>query len=163
MTILLEHSKGVSHLRLQNVLLAPNMYDSLISISQLINKDFKCIFFDNDLSIFNRNNDLLDKISKKNDLYCIYKEVYVLSTNNKSTKTTIDLFTLHKQLGHVNFDYLKCMICDNKLSNLNVINVQDDHECVAYNRAKVKHAPISNVRLNDDKVDDFEVKIHLDV
>ena len=139
------------------------MHDSLISISQLMNKGFKCVFFDNDLSIFNRNDDLLGKISKENGLYRIYKEVYALSASDKSTKTTIDLFTLHKQLGHVNFDYLKCMIRDNKLSNLNVTNVHDDHECVTCNRVKAKRAPISNVHLNDDKVDDFGAKIHLDV
>ena len=123
---------GKSKLRLKNVLYAPKMNLTLISISKITNAGLLVTFFHNSCTISNSSGKILGVIPKRNGLY------YVSGPNSPpsgdqirsesalfASTEQVSLFDLHRRLGHLAQSSVKKMLAKGHLSGFTLDPTSD--------------------------------------
>ncbi|GBE88222.1 hypothetical protein SCP_1300360 [Sparassis crispa] len=157
----LPFENGGKHIRLKQVLHAPAMHATLISIGLIEAAGFKWLSKDGELTLFNRHDDVIAYIPREENLYRIFYDTS--QTSVTTAHVTLSLFEIHKRLGHVNYGYIKAMLHQNCLTGIAL----DPHnsekvECKTCLVAKARRAPISSAR-QSPLAEKFGEHVHMDI
>jgi hypothetical protein len=127
-------------IRLRNVLYAPNMGCTLISISQIDQAGYSVSFQDGKCIVRNPKNKIVAQIPRSKGLYRVEQEpIYALSAE------TLSLDELHRRHGHVAHSTLKKMVEEGIITGIKLKN-EPATPCKPCLLAKAKKKPIPNSR-----------------
>ena len=89
---------GGKTIRIKNVLWAPQANSTLISLGRLDDAGWKYIGGSGKLTLFNRTNDIITRIPKKDGLY---KITHDFAGTIDANSMSLSLYEIHVLLGHV--------------------------------------------------------------
>ena len=127
-------------IRLRNVLYAPNMGCTLISISQIDQAGYSVAFQNGKCVIRNPRDQVVTQIPRSNGLYRVEETpFYALSAE------TLTLDELHRRHGHVAHSTLKKMVSEGLITGVKLKN-EPPTPCKPCLLAKAKKKPLPNSR-----------------
>ena len=155
---------------MKNVLYAPKMNLTLISISKITDAGLLVTFFHNSCTISNSSGKILGVIPKRNGLY------YVSGPNSPpsgdqirsesalfASTEQVSLFDLHRRLGHLAQSSVKKMLAKGHLSGFTLDPTSDsDQFCEICASSKASIAPIPTKRSSPEATKFGDV-IHTDL
>ncbi|PPQ87182.1 hypothetical protein CVT25_014593 [Psilocybe cyanescens] len=106
-------SSGVSEVLLKDVLYAPTMSVTLVSISRIVESSASVLFFGKSCQIYDKNETCIGNIPVHGGLYRVYTKQPSVEFAGK-TKVLVSINELHRRLGHVSHARAKYLI-DNDL------------------------------------------------
>ena len=119
---------------LKNVLYAPAMGLTLVSISKIAKARFTTIFHKNILKIIGLRDSILGTIDVCNGLYHADHESYKIAASAAMDKVTIE--DLHKRLGHISPKVAKKMVEDNLVVKVKLDKSSSIRSCDSCEYAK---------------------------
>jgi GAG-pre-integrase domain len=123
---------------LQDALHMPDMGLMVVSIGRIANAGYSVAFEGNACNIKNKKGTLIGKVpSTANGLYKV-KQVYVAVTEPEQ----VDLYTLHRRLGHIAPNTICKLIKDNIITGIQLINKGPKLTCPSCEYAKATRKPI---------------------
>jgi hypothetical protein len=144
MVVKLATSSTVTQLTLRNVIYAPGMSATLISMGKLDADGFDMRIRAGELSIKAPDGTLCGSVPRVDGLYRLGGSP---ASPAALSATTLTLYELHRRLGHRNYAALLDMLRNRRLSGISVT----DHtqvECRECRMAKATRAPIARLRLS---------------
>ncbi|GBE80058.1 hypothetical protein SCP_0212610 [Sparassis crispa] len=149
------------HIRLKSVLHAPAMHATLISLGLIEAAGFSWLGHEGELTIINRQNDVIVSVPHNDNLYQIFYDSSLASL--ATAPVQLSLFKIHKRLGHINYGYIKDMLQQNHLTGIAL----DPHnsktvKCKTCLIAKAHCAPIASVR-RSPLTEKFGEHLHMDI
>ena len=149
---------GWTNLRLKDVLYAPRMHCTLVSLGRFDVAGYKMTMSNGYLTI-SMGDKLVTRIPKLDGLYRVTHSEQA----NATTSSRISLFELHQRFGHTSYGYLKRQIKDDPLIRAMVDpSKMEETECDSCLRAKATRAPIAHAR-SSERATSFGDMFHLDV
>ncbi|THG94474.1 hypothetical protein EW026_g7010 [Hermanssonia centrifuga] len=121
---------------LTNVLYAPDMGVTRISISCIDMSGSSILFKNGKCCLYNPVDDFVGKIPVVNGLYCVYHPKHINYAGR--VKNVLTVKELHCQMGHISYD----VACHLVKKELIIGVVLDNTPCAVCNAAKATHKPI---------------------
>lgn len=111
---------GHSNIEIKNVLYAPQMQSTLVSLGRLDDTGWSWKGVNGKLHIWNRSEKLVATIPKINGIYRIIHTPS--SAYSAISMRKLTLYDLHCLLGHANYDYISTMIKYNLLQGISLLD-----------------------------------------
>jgi len=144
LTVEVPNGENKMHLRIRDVLYAPKLGASLISIGKLTEQGFTAQFKGSQLIIGSQNGQQQGVIEKRNGLYSVSRKIDSAAAVT-TPHTTISLYDLHCRLGHLNYGAIRRMIANKSLPGFTILPLTEV-ECIPCNLAKMKTKEIRKTR-----------------
>ena len=158
MKVLAPNGDSWTRITLSNVLYAPSMSATLVSLGRFDDAKLLMQIGGGFLRVM-RAGATLCAIPKVHGLYRVYHDEASLSAISPG----LSLHELHERLGHVSYGYLKKMIKDGAIQGLTLDpNRLDEQECTVCMRAKAVRKPIASQR-SSERAENFGDLLHMDV
>ena len=144
MHVELPNGKSMSWILLKDVLYAPNMGATLISISKIASAGFKTIFHKDLLKIFGLRDSALGCIMVQKSLYRVEHEPREVVAN--VTTDTVTIEELHRIMGHISPEVARKLIEDGLVEGVKLDRSSDIWSCDSCEYAKAHRKPIRKER-----------------
>ena len=115
--ISLPNGKGHSQIRLCDVLYAPKMGITLISISKLDLASYAALFRDKRCQIFDARKKKLGEVPLNKGLYCVKRSRCIFAGLAKATDS-LTMEEVHAQLGHIAPTAIRAMLKDGTITGI---------------------------------------------
>lgn len=151
--------------RLKDVLYAPDMTATLVSIGRFDDAGLKMQFGDGVCHVMRRG-EVLFTVPKVRGLYRVFHDsdaAYVDAALSADAPMKISLYDLHQRLGHLSYGYIKRLMKDRAVQGF-VLNPSqlEEVECDVCMRAKAVRKPIASER-SSPRAEAFGDLMHMDV
>ena len=144
--ISLPNGKGHSCIRLRDVLYAPKMGITLVSISKLDLAGYAALFCDKHCQIFNAQKKRLGEVPLNKGLYCVKSPRRIFAGLAK-VSDPLRMAKVHARLGHIAPTAIRTMLKDGTITG---ISLDEDHStmgaCDSCEYAKASRKPIGKER-----------------
>jgi hypothetical protein len=145
--------REVSKVRLTNVLYAPSIGYTLISLSQLDCAGYSTIIMEGILNLVDRRDNLIiGEISQENGIWQVKHDIpnpahTLLPSDLTHASLAVNVDILHWMLGHISPAAAAKLIKDGRISG---IELTDDNAtfCETYAASKIKYLPFPKEHLN---------------
>lgn len=148
------------HMKLRNVLYAPGMHATLISLGCLDSEGYYWSGEKGELTICNKNYDIIGVIPRENNLYRVYHPPPANANAASTLLQRMSLADLHQSLAHVNYRYLEQMAKSGRINGI-VITDYNKPECPTCLQAKARRAVIAPLR-ESLRAERFGDHVHMD-
>ncbi|KIK14931.1 hypothetical protein PISMIDRAFT_16919 [Pisolithus microcarpus 441] len=134
------------NIRLKDVLYAPKMGITLVSVSKLDATGYATLFRDKKCQVFDSRKKKLGEIPMTNGLYCLKRSRQIYASLVKATKP-LTMAEIHARLGHIAPEAIRCMLKDGTITG---ITLNEAHStmgaCDSCEYAKATRKPIGKER-----------------
>ena len=144
MTVRIPNGQDYTDVTLRDVLYAPKMGITLISVGRIDEAGYTATFKGGACTISNSKGKCVGYVPKLQGLYRI--NTSTLDTANVVETLTID--ELHRRHGHVNHTSLRSMVKAGMITGVTLKTDSTPSPCRPCIVAKAKHLPVNKVRLN---------------
>lgn len=160
--IAIPNGKSNTRILLKDVLYAPKMGVTLVSISRLTAAGYAALFRADTCKIFDEKKKLLGEIPVSKGLYCI-KGPRKLFAGLAKADEQLTMQEIHARLGHIAPESIKHMIKDGVITGI-TLDPSDDtmDKCDSCEYAKATHKPIGKVH-NPPRREKFGDEVHSDL
>lgn len=159
MSISVPNKDGESKIRLTEVLHAPKLGVTLISIGRIDEAGYSCIFSGGELVINDTKGSTIGRIPRRKGLYAV-ERTPLESANLAVAKLSLE--QLHRAMGHISYDTVKKLIKDELVTGVNVDIGTPTPFCETCLYANGKRKPVPKER-QGEKSSNFGDQIHSDV
>jgi len=102
--------QAASRVLLRNVLFAPSMGVTLISISRITSAGSTVVFTGNICKVYNKNKEVVGEIKVKGGLYRVYTSCSKDGAHAASNTEILSINELHRRLGHISHERAKLLV-----------------------------------------------------
>ena len=143
--ISIPNSKSVTCICLKDVLYAPKMSITLISISKLNVAGFAVLFRDKHCQIFSEKRKKLGEVPLTKGLYCL-KSAHKPFVGLMKASDTLTMAEIHSRLGHLAPEAIRKMLKDRTITGIILDNAHSTMgTCDSCEYAKTMHKPIGKL------------------
>jgi hypothetical protein len=138
--------KSDSRILLKDVLYAPKMGVTLVSISRIAGAGSTVVFTGNVCRIYTKNRDIIGEIKVRGGLYRVYMSGSKASAHVAAANEVLSINDLHRRMGHVSHERAKLLV---KKGLVEGVTLEDNSEvivCESCEWAKGQRKEISKVR-----------------
>ena len=149
------HNPVINKIMLKNVYYHSDLNFSLISQVLLCNSSFAFMFKQLECIIYYRQHKI-ETIKLKNNLYALRNTHYMNSV------VRISVYNLHKRLGHISYDYIKCLLQYNTFVLTQRIMDFNKKQCIDCVKANIEWTVLPKTRSLEISANYSNI-IHMDI
>ena len=135
-----------SRILLKDVLYAPSMGVTLVSISQIASAGSTVVFTGNFCRIYNKGRTLIGEIKVKGGLYCIYYFKSGAKGYSAQANEVLTVDELHHRLGHVSHERARLLVQKGLVEGVDLMPDDNATICESCESAKGERKSIVKVR-----------------
>jgi len=162
MLIDIPNGDTTSNILLKDVLYAPSMGVTLVSISCIAAAGSTVIFSGDNCRIFNNSKSLLGKIEMSQGLYRVYSAHEEPAGYARRVKELLTIDELHRRLGHVAHKAARKLVKDGLVKGVELDEESKPTVCVSCEWGKGHRKAIHKVR-EEEEPDDVGDEVHSDL
>lgn len=162
MLIDIPNGDTTSNILLKDVLYAPSMGVTLVSISRIAATGSTVVFSGDNCRIFNNSKMLLRKIEMSQGLYRVYSAREESAGYAGRVKELLTIDELHRRLGHVMHEAAKKLVDDGLIKGVELDEESKPTVCVSCEWGKGHQKAIRKVR-EEEEPDDVGDEVHSDL
>ena len=161
MYIELPNESATTKILLKDVLYAPSMALTLVSVSQIAAAGYTALFRKEHCQIFDTKRKLVGKISVDNGLYRVYHEARPSGTAATATER-MSIMDLHRRMGHISYDAARDLVKKGLIKGIELDETSQPGPCESCEYAKMTRKPIQKVRV-EPRAEKFGDEVHSDL
>ena len=142
---LLNHNRPNSQIRLKDVLYAPSMGVTLVSISRIASAGSTVVFTGEFCHIYNKDKALIGEIKVKGGLYRIYYTRTRAGGYSEQANEVLTINELHRCLGHVSHDREKILVRKGLVEGVELMLDNEPTICKSCESAKAMRKSITKI------------------
>ena len=142
-------NKPNSRILLKDVLYAPKMGITLVSISRIAEAGSTVVFTGNVCRIYTKNRDVIGEIKVKGGLYRVSTSGSKVRSYNVDVEEPLSVDELHRHLGHVSHDRAKLLVKKGLIEGVTLKAGIETAVCESCEWAKGTRKAVSKVRESD--------------
>ena len=155
--------KPNSRILLKDVLYAPRMGITLVSISKIASSGSTVVFTGNACRIYSKDREIVGEIKVKGGLYRVYTSRHKASAYaTEDAPQTLSVDELHRRLGHVSHDRAKLLVKKGLVEGVTLEEGSETVVCESCEWAKGNRKKMSKVR-EDERRTAVGEEIHSDL
>ena len=135
-----------SQILLRDVLYAPSMGVTLVSISKITSAGSTVVFTGEFCRIYNKDKALVGEIKVKGGLYRVYYTKTRTGGYSAQINEVLTVNELHRRLGHVSFDRTKMLVKKGLVEGIDLNPDEEPTVCESCESAKGARKPITKIR-----------------
>ena len=140
------NSESTSRILLKDVLYAPTMGVTLVSISRIAGTGSTVVFSGSLCRIYNKNRALVGEIKVKGGLYRVFTPNSGVGAYSFSTRQALSINELHRRLGHVSHERAKLLVKKGLIEGIDLESDVEATVCESCEWAKGERKSITKVR-----------------
>jgi hypothetical protein len=157
-----KRDKSNSRILLKDVLYAPDMGITLISISRIAGAGATVVFTGNVCRIYTKDREVIGEIKVKGGLYRVFMSGSKVGAYAADTKETLSINELHRRLGHVSHERARLLVKKGLVEGVTLEAESEVVVCESCEWAKGERKAISKVRETERRTTVGE-EIHSDL
>ncbi|THG92498.1 hypothetical protein EW026_g8418 [Hermanssonia centrifuga] len=134
------NGETTSRVLLTDVLYAPDMGVTLISISRIDASGSSILFKSGKCCLYNPVDDLVGKIPVVDGLYCVYHPKHIDYAGRVKDVLTVE--ELHRRMGHISYDAARHLVKEGLIIGVVLDDAPPTGPCAVCNAAKATRKPI---------------------
>jgi transposase InsO family protein len=161
MKIQVPNGKSTMNILLKDVLYAPRMGLTLVSISKIAASGYSTLFMANFAKIMDRRRRVIARIPVSNGIYRVEHPGNGVSAG--SAVETISVMELHRRMGHIAPEAARKLVKERLVTGVRLDEASEITECDSCEHAKMHRKAVAKEKGGDSRATKFGEEIHSDV
>jgi transposase InsO family protein len=161
MRIQVPNGQSTTNILLRDVLYAPKMGLTLVSVSKIAASGYSTLFLANYAKIMDRRRRVIARIPVSNGIYRV--EHPGMGTSAGSAEETVSVMDLHRRMGHIAPEAARRLMKEGLVTGVKLDEASEITECDSCEYAKMHRKAVGKEKGKDSRATKFGEEVHSDV